>query len=146
MEKEINEQFMKLNYIIGDLDSLYHSAALKFGLTDSAMAVIYAIRAEGRPCRISEICRLMGVSRQTANSALRRLENDGLIRLEAVDGKQKSAALTERGMALSETTAARIIAAENRVFSSWTEAERSEFLRLNRKLCEQLKIEFDKLG
>lgn len=146
MEKEINEQFMKLNYIIGDLDSAYHSAALKLGLTDSNMAIIYAIRAEGRPCRISEICRLTGLSKQTVNSALRRLESDGIIRLDAVDGKRKSAALTERGTELSERTVARVIAAENRVFGSWTEEERSEFLRLNRKLCEQLKAEFDRLG
>lgn len=145
MKKELNEELIKFDYLLGELDKIYHTAALKFGLTDSTMAVIYTIRAEGRPCPISEICRLTGVSKQTANSALRKLESCGMIRLGAVDGKQKAAALTERGEELAEATVERLIAAENRVFGSWTEEERSEFLRLNRKLYEQLKTEFDKL-
>lgn len=146
MKIKLNEQMIKFDYLIGEFDKLYHDAAVKFGLTDSALAVVYTICAEGSPCPISEICRFTGVSKQTANSALRKLESGGVIYLEAVDGKQKAAALTARGEELAEATAVRLIEAENRVFGSWTEEERSEFLRLNLKLYEQLKTEFEQLG
>ena len=128
MNSIMNEQLRQFNYMVGEIDELYHEAALKFGITDSTMSVIYTIVSEGRPCLISDICRLTGVRKQTVNSALRKLEADDIIRLNAVGGKQKEASLTEKGERLAEKTVSRLIDAENMVFEDWTERERSEYL------------------
>ncbi len=143
MKSLLNEQLRRFNYTVGELDKIYHKAALKFGISDSVQAVLYTLRGEGRPCLISDICRFSGVSKQTLNSALRKMEQDGTIVLSAVNGKQKSAALTEKGERLADGTAAKIIEAENRIFEAWSEEERSEYLRLTRIFCEEMKKEID---
>ena len=145
MKNTLTEELRRFNYIVGGIDQLYHESALKFGLSDSALAVLYTICGEGKPCPISLICRLSGMSKQTVNSALRKLENDGVIRLDAVDGKQKSAALTDKGVKLTDATVAKVIAAENRVFESWTERERTEYLRLTQRYLNEFRNEMSNL-
>lgn len=145
MKNTLIEELRRFNYIVGGINQLYHETALKLDLSDSAMAVLYTLRGEGKPCPISLICRLGGLSKQTVNSALRRLENDGIIRLDAVDGKQKSAALTDKGIEFTDHTVARVIAAENRVFESWTENERTEYIRLAQKYLNEFRQEVEKL-
>ena len=145
MKKILNEQLRKFNYLVGEIGEAYHAAALKLGLSDSAMSVMYTLLGEGGACRLSNICRLTGVSKQTVNSALRKLEADGIIRLNAVDGKQKSAELTEKGAELADATVAKLIAAENRIFGAWSERERSEYLRLTRFFLDEMKKEINNL-
>lgn len=140
----ICEEMRRFNYLVSEIDSLYHEAALKLGLSDSALAVLYTICNEGS-CGISDVCRLTGVPKQTVNSALRKLENDGIVKLEALDGKQKRIALTAKGSRLTKKTAALIVEAENRVFGSWTENERSEYLRLTERYLEDFRKEIVKL-
>lgn len=142
--KIISEEMKRFNYLAGEIDSLYHEAALRLGLSDSAFAVLYTICNEGG-CGISDVCRLTGVSKQTVNSALRKLENEGVVRLEALDGKQKRIALTAKGSRLAKKTAAKIVEAENRVFGSWTEKERSEYLCLTERYLSDFRKEIDKL-
>lgn len=141
----LTEDLRRFNYIVGGIDQIYHKAALKLGLSDSAMSVLYTICGEGKPCPLSLICRLSGTGKQTVNSALRKLENDGIIKLEAVDGKQKSAALTEKGKALAEKTAARVIAAENRIFEAWTEKEREEYISLTQRYLNDFRSAIENL-
>lgn len=145
MKTILNEQLQRFNYLTGEIGQLYHEAALKLKLTDSAMSVLYTLCSEGGACPLSDICRLSGVSKQTVNSALRRLEKDGLICLKAVNGKQKSAELTEKGEQLADATVSKLISAENRIFESWTERERSEYLKLTCTYRDELKKEIDKL-
>ena len=73
----------RFNYLLGEIDDAYHDAALKFGLSDSAMIVLYAVCGNRGSCPIDGICRLSGVRKQTVNSALRKLEAEGVVYLEA---------------------------------------------------------------
>lgn len=141
----LTEDLRRFNYIVGGIDQIYHKAALKLGLSDSAMSVLYTICGEGKPCPLSLICRLSGTGKQTVNSALRKLENDGIIKLEAVDGKQKSAALTDKGREFAENTVARVIAAENRIFESWTEQEREEYISLTQRYLNDFRSAIENL-
>ena len=135
MEKAARD-LRRFNYLVGETDKLYHAAALKLGLSDSAFAVLYTLCSEGR-CGISDVCHLTGVSKQTVNSALRRLAADGLVKLEAVDGRKKQLSLTAKGTRLAAKSAARVVEAENRIFESWSETDRAEYLRLTEKyLCD----------
>ena len=135
MDNTANEM-RRFNYLVGDIDKAYHKAALKLGISDSALAVLYTLVSEGR-CGISTVCRLTGISKQTVNSALRKLEADGVVRLEAVDGKKKEISFTPKGSRLAANTAAKVVEAENRVFAGWSEEDRAEYLRLTEKyLCD----------
>lgn len=145
MEVKLNSAMRKFNYLMGETSALYHKAALKLGLSDSVMSILYTILSEGSPCSIGTIRRLSGLSRQTINSALRKLEEDGIIRLKAVDKKQKSVLLTEKGEQLAEETVVKLIEAENCVYGAWSESERAEYLRLTEKYLSGIKKEIDKL-
>ncbi|MDE6731587.1 MAG: MarR family winged helix-turn-helix transcriptional regulator [Oscillospiraceae bacterium] len=143
MEKAARE-LRRFNYLIGEIDKLYHRAALKLGQSDSALAVLYTLCSEGR-CGISEVCHLSGMSKQTVNSALRKLEAEGVVKLEAVDGRKKQISLTAKGSRLAAKTAARVVEAENRVFAGWSESDRAEYLRLTEKYLCDFKNEVDNL-
>lgn len=139
MEKALKD-LRRFNYLVGEIDKLYHAATLKLGLSDSAFAVLYALCCEGR-CGISEVCHLTGVSKQTVNSALRKLETDGIVKLEAVDGKKKRLSLTAKGSRLAAKTAAKVVEAENRVFAGWSDRDRAEYLRLTERYLADFKKE-----
>ena len=81
MNQLISEQIHKLNYLTSDLDGLYHQASLQIGVADSVMRVLYAIYDNGDGCPLQTICRQSGISKQTVNSALRKLEGDGILYL-----------------------------------------------------------------
>ena len=78
------------------------------------------------------------MSRQTVNSALRKLEAEGIVRTEAADGRKKLLRLTESGRCLAEDTVAKVIRVENEIYSSWTDEE----LRLYFELTERFLKDF----
>lgn len=139
MNTNIFESVKRCNYLYGELNTEYHNASLKLGLSDSAMQILYTICNFGESCLITDICRLTGLSKQTVNSALRKLEGDDIIRLESVTPKSKRVCLTEGGKALSKKTALRLIEAENAVFASWTEDEVRQYIELIERFLVKFK-------
>ena len=87
----------RINYLTNEIDAAYHEAARKLHLSDSALLILYTICNHGDGCLLYDICRLSGASKQTINSALRKLEAEGIIYLETFDGKKKKVYLTEKG-------------------------------------------------
>ena len=78
-----------------------------------------------------------GMTKQTVNSALRRMEGDGLIYLESA-GRGKDVCLTPEGEALVQRTARRVIQAENQVFAAWPQEDVEQYLALTRRFQEAL--------
>ncbi len=122
MEIHLTAGLKRFNYLAGEIDAAYHEAALRLGLSDSAMQVLYAICNKGESCPLNEICRLSGLSRQTINSALRNLY------LEALSGRKKRACLTAQGKELAQRTVAHLMEIENSILDSWPEAQREQYL------------------
>ena len=65
-------------YLAGEINALYHEAAVKTGISDSVQNILYVLCEKGGKCLQSEISRLTGISRQTINSAIRKLEKEGI--------------------------------------------------------------------
>lgn len=129
--REPDSKVMKrFNYLLGEMDAVYHEMALKLGLSDSAMIILYTICDQGDGCLLQNICRYSGMSKQTANSAIRKLEAEGIIYLEPAGSRHKKVCLTEAGRDLAERTAKRIMQAENEIFASWPEADVEKYLEL----------------
>ena len=64
----------RINYLTAELDGLYHQAALGVGLADSTMLVLYTIYDNGGSCLLRTIYQQPGISKQTVNSAIRKLK------------------------------------------------------------------------
>ncbi len=130
MQTQLSAQMQRLNLLTSAIDEAYHAAARKLGLTDSAMSILYTVCSSGTACPLSRIVRLTGISRQTINSALRKLEADGLVQLAPLRGRTKQVVLTPQGSELAERTVARVFAVDNAILDAWTQPERALYLEL----------------
>lgn len=133
MKTDYRDMIHRVNSLTNDLNALYHQAALKFGISDSAMFVLYMIHDKGDPCLLYDICKESGVSKQTINSAIRKLESEGILYLEQDKGNTKRVCLTEKGKVHVARTGARLFEAECKAFSDWTDEEVSLYLMLMEK-------------
>lgn len=75
---------------------------LKLGMSDSAISILYAILEQGDSCLLQHICHYTRLSKQTINSALRKLEREDIVYLEMAGSKNKMVHLTETGRTLAE--------------------------------------------
>ena len=142
MLKKISKEMKRYNYLIGEIEATYHEASLKLGLSDSALKILYALCDVGEGCLLQDICFYTGISKQTINSALRKLEEEKVLYLKPFNAKSKKVYLTEKGRKLAEKTAYRILQAEDEIFASWEKEDVEKYLELTEKyqLCLQEKI------
>ena len=129
----------RFNHLLGEIEAVYHEMALKFGQSDSVMNILYTICDYGDSCPLQEICRRSGISKQTINSALRKLEREGIVYSEQAGVKGKNVCLTEKGKELAGDTAVRVIEAENGILASWPEEDVKRYLELTERFLVGIK-------
>ena len=127
-----------INYLTSEMDSIYHQASLRLGISDSVSIILYTIQDKGESCLLSDVYKSSGVSRQTVNSAIRRLEADGVLYLEPYAGRAKKIVLTDKGRDYIRQTVARLLEAEIRAFDGWSEDEIKTHIGLMEKYTESL--------
>ena len=129
----------RYNHLLGEIDGVYHEMSLRLGLPDSAMMILYTICDSGGSCSLREICRSSGLSKQTVNSALRKLEAEGILYLEAAGARSKNVCLTEAGRQLAKRTAGRVLAIENEIFASWPREDVERYLGAMERFLSDLR-------
>lgn len=134
-----SKEMKRFNHLLGEINAVYHEIGLALGLSDSAMSVLYTICDNGDCCLLHEICRRSGIGKQTINSAIRKLEAEGIVYLEPVSGRNKNVCLTDAGKQLAARTAIRVIATENDIFASWPAEDVESYLRLTEKFLIEIK-------
>ncbi len=120
MSSSASKALRRFNYLSAEIGAAYHEMSFQLGLSDSAMQILYTICDCGQDgtCLLQTICRQTGLAKQTINSALRKLETEGVLYLEAIGAKGKNVCLTKTGKQLAENTAMRMIKAENEIWDS----------------------------
>ena len=63
------------------MDAVYHAYAKQTGLSDAAFWLLYSLYERGAPGTQKDLCNLWFFSPQTINSALKALEQKGLLTL-----------------------------------------------------------------
>lgn len=139
MDSYSSKELKRYNHLANEIDGTYHEMSLKLGLSDSAMIILYTICNQGDHCLLADICRWSGLSKQTINSALRKLEEEGIVYLEGMDGKKKRACLTEEGKRTAERTVVKLIEIENGILASWPREELEWYLELTERYLVALK-------
>ncbi len=125
-----SKQLRRFNRLVGETNAVYHELAQQLGLSDSAFQILYTLHDEGGACPLRDICAYSGLTKQTVNSALRKLEAEGSVTSESADARHKTVKLTPEGTALAERTVAQVIAIENDILGSWPEEALEKYLRL----------------
>lgn len=146
MKNEIITDIKRFNYLNNEIESAYHDAALKLELSDSAMIILYTVCNNGENCPLSDIYHLSGISKQTINSAVRKLEKDEIIYLRTAHGRKKTVYLTDKGKILVENTVFKVIEIENEIFGSWSAKERKLYIELTQRYLEAFKNKTALLG
>ncbi|SDM53924.1 MarR family winged helix-turn-helix transcriptional regulator [Lachnospira pectinoschiza] len=138
-------KFKKLNELFGKTDIAYHEASKKLGLSDSYFNILYVLYEMGDGLSQKEICDITGLTKSTVNTAIKKMEVDGLLKLQAIDGKKFGLYLSPSGKILQKDTVVKIIQIENEIYDSWTKEERELMERLNEDFLVQFKKKVEKL-
>lgn len=133
MEHMVSKEIKRLNHLLGEIDAVYHEMAWKLGVSDSVFNILYSIYNEGDQCMLQDVCRNSGLSKQTINSAVRKLEKEGIVYLEQADPRHKMVCLTEAGKNLAGRTAGWVIRAENEILASWEKEDVEVYLSMIRR-------------
>ncbi|MGN0628633.1 MAG: MarR family winged helix-turn-helix transcriptional regulator [Oscillospiraceae bacterium] len=144
MEQEINSQYARLISIGHQIDELYHAAAERMGLSDSAFTIMYGLYEAGRPCTQKEICERWGLNKQTVNSSVKKLVEQGVLRAapSGENFREKLIFFTEKGGSLADRTVAKIMDAERAAFEKFSEEERQAAVALSEKQLRFMREEF----
>lgn len=135
----------EFNIVNGMINGYYHEAALKLGLSDVEMNILYALCMEGSGCYQSLLYKNTGLTRSTVNTVIRRFEKAELMYLKNGKGRNTCVFLTEKGESFLKNTVQKIVDLEGYIFSNWTDEERSLFLKLNKKYAADLKAGIDRM-
>ena len=139
----IREAVSEFNRLYIEFDSLYHEAAAEIGLSDCAFRLLYEMHDEDGELKQRELSKLLAMPPQTVNSATKKLETDGLLRLEKTVGeKGKRICLTDSGKAFITEHFLPIKLSEERVCAEFSEEEIQMLLSLFGRLVSSLKREF----
>lgn len=135
----------EFNMVSGAISGSYHEAALKLGISDAEMNVLYVLSYEGSGCYQSLLYKNTGMTRSTVNTIIRRFEKEELLYLKSGKGRNTCVYLTKKGEKYLEDTVQKIVDIENRIFMSWVEEDRKIFLKLNQKYADELKDGIEKM-
>ena len=93
-----------------------------------------------------KIVEISGEPKQTINSALKKLERDGIVTLtKEENSKSKRILLTDKGKKYCEETIDKIIEAEINALNAIEKEKLSIFLDVNDSFKKEIKKEFDKI-
>lgn len=144
MKNEIQELNMTLNRLYREQDDLYHEYASHFGLSSISFWILYTLcETEEEAFTQNMLADMWHIPRQSLNSAVRTLVNQGYIKLEqrAVSGNSKALRLTEEGKDFCKGAIYPFYELEERILQNMTKQERKQFLEFSVRQLEMMKKE-----
>ena len=144
---DIREVIFRIERERKEQNAIYHSVAAKFGLTDTALWVLYCISEPDEDQTQQDLCRRGFYAKQTINTAIAGLAKNGFVELIPVPGTRnhKKIHLTPKGRELVDWTARPLKTAEENAYGRISEEELSAYLETASKLNEYLREETEKL-
>lgn len=135
---QAEEAQLQYMHLYKKMDAVYYQMAIAQKLTPSEMDIYYTICVLGDGCLQRDVCNLALTSKQTINSALKKMEKQGLLQLETGKGREKHIHLTAAGQQKSDACVQPIYIAEQQAFSEMTEPKREQLVALTDKFIRLL--------
>lgn len=135
--KSVNRKF---NVFTKKYNEFYHRYVRHTGLTETVLDILYFTDEENGGITQTELSAFMGLPVQTVNSALKKLERDGIVTLSPSEANRKIrlVRLTEAGERLCREAVDPFKALEEEVLSRFSEEELSSLDRLMERYQENL--------
>ena len=141
MSINYSEIIYQINCLVKDTDSIYHKAALKLKMSDTVMFILYLVYENDGKYLLNNIQKETNISKQTLNSAIRKLEKEEIIYLEKIDGKKKNICFTNKGKEYADKTIAHLFKAECNAIKKWNNDDIKQYLNLMKQYNQNLKEE-----
>ena len=139
--REYISEYTQLNK---ECDMIYHTAAVKAGVSDCAFWILYTLTETQSKYTQSEVCDYISMPRQTVNSALKKLEADGYLTLCRDSGKMgKNIQLTEKGKNFANRYIVPVMLAEDAACNHFKTNEKEVFIKMFRSIIGHLKSEIE---
>lgn len=135
----MKSKWSHFNYMVNEIDSVYHDMAVKMGITDSEFLILYVLNENDNLCNQSEIYKNSGISRKTINSAIQKMRKSELLTVEQADGRNTQIRLTDKGLTLANQVLLLIIKIENDILDEWTQDEIDIYHDLTEKYLNMIK-------
>lgn len=133
--KALSTRLFALNEAWKENANIYRQMAKQMNLTDMAMWALYTLRVEPGEMTQSRMSEFLHEPKQTINSALKKMEADGLITLQSGSNRRtKTIQLTAAGEALARETADRVAETEQQALAQFSEEEADQLFSLLRRL------------
>lgn len=139
MERQGDWERREFNQIYKEVDEIYHEIARKLALSDSAFDILYAICELGEGCLQRDICAVSYTSKQTINSSIRRLEQEGYLTLRPGKGRDMHLFLTEAGRKMTAEKIGPVMELERSAFQEMEKEQRRVLLALTRTYVDRLR-------
>ena len=132
----------QIELLLREQDSIYHNTAVRFGLSDTAMRVLYLVSETDEVLTQQDFS-----AKQTIHTAINGLVKNGFVELIPIPGTRnhKKILLTASGQALADRTVNRLKEAEQRAYSRMSEEDLQTYLELTSRLTSHLREETDRL-
>ena len=137
----------QIERLLREQDSIYHNTAARFGLSDTAMRVLYLLSETDEVLTQQDLCRQNFSAKQTIHTAINGLVKNGFVVLTPIPGTRnhKKILLTAAGQALADRTVNRLKEAEQRAYAKLSDEELQTYLDLTSRLTGHLREETDGL-
>ncbi len=144
MNEELKQQIDVINQRLKELDSLYHTAAVRSGISDGEISVWSMLLTTDKEYSQQDLCELLFLSKQTINSIISGLIKKGYIFLEHVPGtrNRKIIRLSDEGRSYGEKNIMWIFEAEQHAMEDTDPNEIGALISMLEKYINNLKKEF----
>ena len=135
-----NNNLRLFNKICKETNVIYHNYASSKGVSDTTFWILYSICYYGEGITQTDICEEWFYSAQTINSALKSMEQKGLITLKLAPESKKSKQIffTDTGRSLAEELVLPVIKAEEQSFTGLDKKELETMFDVSFKHLGQL--------
>ena len=141
--ENMEEQMAVLNRLYKEQNELYRVFAAGCGLSVASFWVLYTLCSTQEVYSQQDMCNAWFYPKQTINSAIHHLTQDGYVCQMPVAGTRhrKAVMLTQEGKGFCLRHIVPLLYAEQKAFARFSTAERENFLALFSKQIEFLKEE-----
>lgn len=144
MDGQVKRQIDVINQLIKELNSLYHIAAVKSGVSDGEICVWSMLLTTDKEYSQQDLCELLFLPKQTINSIISGLIKKGYVFLEHVPGtrNRKVIRLSDEGRNYGEKNIMWIFEAEQHAMEDADPREVCTLISMLEKYINKLKREF----
>ncbi|MCH4208069.1 MAG: MarR family transcriptional regulator [Solobacterium sp.] len=128
------------NRLYAEENDIYRKYAKKIGMPEAAFWIMYTLRDSDNALPQKELCQKLALPKQTVNSALKKMETEGVLKLSIeTDRRSRLVTLTKKGIRTAEKSVDAVFGWEQEAMNELSENEQKKLIALFRRYRQALR-------